>query len=73
MDGFGVNTYRLVNAASEGVLVKFHWKTQQGLKSLNQAQAEAIQATDLGHASKDPSMRRSSAATTQAGSSASRS
>ena len=53
MDGFGVNTYRLVNAASEGVLVKFHWKTQQGLKSLNQAQAEAIQATDFGHASKD--------------------
>ena len=53
MDGFGVNTYRLVNAASEGVLVKFHWKTQQGLKSLTQARAEAIQATDLGHASKD--------------------
>ncbi len=53
MDGFGVNTYRLVNAASEGVLVKFHWKTQQGLKSLTQAQAQAIQATDFGHASKD--------------------
>jgi len=53
MDGFGVNTYKMVNAAGEGVLVKFHWKTQQGLKSLTQAQADAIQATDLGHASKD--------------------
>ncbi|MEP6461874.1 MAG: catalase [Frankiaceae bacterium] len=53
MDGFGVNTYRLVNAAGEAQLVKFHWKTQQGLKSLTQAQADAIQATELGHASKD--------------------
>jgi len=52
-DGFGVNTYRLVNAASEGVLVKFHWKTQQGIESLTAAQAAEIQANDLGHASKD--------------------
>ena len=53
MDGFGVNTYRLVNAAGVGVLVKYHWKSQQGIASLTQAQADAIQATDLGHASKD--------------------
>jgi catalase len=53
MDGFGVNTYRMVSAAGEGVLVKFHWKSQQGVESLTQAQADAIQATDLGSASKD--------------------
>jgi catalase len=53
MDGFGVNTYRMVNAAGEGVLVKYHWKTQQGIESLTQAQADAIQATELGSASKD--------------------
>jgi len=53
MDGFGVNTYKLVNAAGEAVLVKYHWKTQQGIESLTQAQADAIQATELGHASKD--------------------
>ncbi|CAN5767046.1 catalase [soil metagenome] len=53
MDGFGVNTYRMVNAQGEGVLVKFHWKTQQGIESLTQAQADAVQATDLGSASKD--------------------
>ena len=53
MDGFGVNTYRMVNAAGEGVLVKYHWKTQQGVESLTQAQADAIQATELGSASKD--------------------
>ncbi|CAN5856301.1 catalase [soil metagenome] len=53
MDGFGVNTYRMVNVAGEGVLVKYHWKTQQGVESLTQAQADAIQATELGSASKD--------------------
>jgi catalase len=52
-DGFGVNTYRLVNTAGEGVLVKFHWKTQQGVHSLTEAQAAEIQAVELGHASKD--------------------
>ncbi len=53
MDGAGVNTYKLVNAAGEAVLCKFHWKTQQGIESLTQAQANEIQATDLGHASRD--------------------
>ncbi len=53
MDGFGVNTYRMVNAAGEAQLVKYHWKTQQGLEGLTQAQADAIQAIELGHASKD--------------------
>ena len=52
-DGFGVNTYRMVNAAGEGVLVKYHWKSQQGIESLTQEQAEAIQAKELGSASKD--------------------
>jgi catalase len=52
-DGFGVNTYRFVNAEGEGVLIKIHWKSQQGIESLTQAQADAIQATDLGHASLD--------------------
>jgi catalase len=53
MDGFGVNTYKFVDAAGEAVLVKYHWKTQQGIESLTQAQADAIQATELGSASKD--------------------
>ena len=34
MDGPGVNTYWLVNAAGESVLVKYHWKTQQGIEGL---------------------------------------
>ena len=52
-DGFGVNTYRMVNSAGDGVLVKYHWKTQQGIESLTAAQAADIQALDLGHASRD--------------------
>jgi catalase len=53
MDGFGVNTYRMVNAAGEGVLVKYHWKSQQGVESLTAAQAAEIQAQELGHHTKD--------------------
>jgi catalase len=53
MDGFGVNTYRMVNAEGKGVLVKYHWKSQQGIESLTAAQAAEIQATELGSASKD--------------------
>ena len=53
MDGFGVNTYKMVNADGDAALVKYHWKTQQGIESLTQAQANEVQATDLGHASKD--------------------
>lgn len=52
-DGFGVNTYRMVNAAGEGVLVKYHWKSQQGVESLTAAQAAEIQAKELASASKD--------------------
>jgi catalase len=53
MRGSGVNTYRFVNVEGEGVLVKFHWLIQQGEHNLTEAQAQEIQAKDLGHASKD--------------------
>ena len=33
MEGFGVHTFRLVNAAGETSLVKFHWKPHQGVHS----------------------------------------
>lgn len=52
-DGFGVNTYKMVNAAGGAVLVKFHWKSKQGIRSLTQVQAEAVQAKELGSATKD--------------------
>ena len=43
-EGFGVNTYRMVNAAGKAVLVKYHWKSRQGIESLTAAQAAQIQA-----------------------------
>ena len=51
--GFGVNTYRWVNADGETKLVKYHWMPSCGVASLTEADAAAIQADDLGHASKD--------------------
>ncbi|WP_105032414.1 catalase [Arthrobacter ruber] len=53
MQGFGVNTYKWVNADGDTKLVKYTWQPQQGVKSLTEEDAANIQATDLGHASKD--------------------
>jgi catalase len=53
MQGFGVNTYKWVNAAGETQLVKYHWLPKQGVKSLTAAEASAIQAQTLGAHTKD--------------------
>ncbi|TCJ00203.1 catalase [Aeromicrobium sp. IC_218] len=53
MQGFGVNTYKWINEQGESHLVKYHWIPKIGVKSLTEADAAAIQAGDLGHASKD--------------------
>ena len=53
MQGFGVNTYRWVNAAGETKLVKYHWLPKQGVKSLTQEQATELQGQLLGHHTKD--------------------
>jgi catalase len=51
--GFGVNTYKWVNADGATKLVKYHWIPSCGVASLTEADAAAIQANELGHASKD--------------------
>lgn len=33
MEGFGIHTFRLVNAQGKSTFVKFHWKPKQGLAS----------------------------------------
>ena len=33
MEGFGVHTFRLVNAAGETSFVKFHWRPRLGMQS----------------------------------------
>jgi catalase len=52
-EGFGVNTYKMVNTAGGTVLVKYHWHPRSGVVSLTAAEAEQVQAKDLGSASKD--------------------
>jgi catalase len=44
--GFGSHTFSLINAANERVWVKFHFRTQQGIQNLTDAEAEAIVSTD---------------------------
>ena len=34
MEGFGVHTFRLVNAEDRSTFVKFHWKPKLGLQSV---------------------------------------
>ena len=53
MEGSGVNTYKLVNAEGVAVLCKFHWVPKQGVRNLTSQQASAIQAKDVGHATRD--------------------
>ena len=42
MNGYGSHTYSLLNAENERFWVKFHLKTQQGIKCLTDQEAEAI-------------------------------
>ncbi|RKN05673.1 catalase [Streptomyces radicis] len=51
MQGFGVHTFRLVNAAGRGTFVKFHWRPTLGAHSLVWEEAQAI-------AGKDPDFNR---------------
>ncbi|MET9066654.1 catalase [Streptosporangium sandarakinum] len=53
MQGFGVNTYKWVNAEGVTYLVKYHWMPKQGVRSMTAADAAAVQAGELGHATKD--------------------
>lgn len=53
MQGFGVNTYKWVNDQGRTVLVKYHWMPRQGVRSMTEEDAAAIQAEELGHATKD--------------------
>ncbi|TNM41240.1 catalase [Nocardioides albidus] len=46
MEGFGVHTFRLTNAAGETSLVKFHWKPRLGVHSLTWEEAQLIGGLD---------------------------
>ncbi|MFC7716605.1 catalase [Nonomuraea recticatena] len=46
MEGFGVHTFRLVDAAGATTLVKFHWKPKAGVHSLVWEEAQLINGMD---------------------------
>jgi catalase len=46
MQGFGVHTFRLINAAGESVFCKFHWNPVQGTHSLVWDEAAKIMGAD---------------------------
>lgn len=46
MEGFGVHTYRLVNAEGKAFFVRFHWKPVYGTTSLIWDEAQILQGRD---------------------------
>ncbi len=53
LDGFGSHTFSLINAAGERVWVKWHFKTQQGIKNLSAGDAQRIAGSDPDYAQRD--------------------
>src|SRR5690606_13263957 len=51
MQGFGVHTFRLINAENKAVFVKFHWTPKQGMTQLVWDEAQKL-------AGKDPDFHR---------------
>lgn len=46
MEGFGVHTFRFINAKNESSFVKFHWKPLLGVHSIAWDEAQAISGKD---------------------------
>ncbi|MBV9509312.1 MAG: catalase [Caulobacteraceae bacterium] len=46
MEGFGVHTFRLVNAAGDSTFVKFHWRPKLGMQSVVWDEAIKINGAD---------------------------
>ncbi len=46
MEGFGVHTFRLINAEGKSTFVKFHWKPKQGMQSVVWNEALKLNGAD---------------------------
>ena len=46
MEGFGVHTFRLIDAAGKSTFVKFHWKPKLGVQSVVWSEAVKINGAD---------------------------
>lgn len=53
MNGYGSHTFSLYNAQGEVVWVKFHFKTQQGIRNFTAQQAEQLKGIDADQAQRD--------------------
>lgn len=53
MNGYGSHTFSFINAKNERFWVKFHFKTQQGIKNFTGAEADQMRATDMEHSQRD--------------------
>src|SRR5699024_4461116 len=53
MHGFSSHAYSMINAEGERVYVMMHFKTQQGIKNLTDAEAAAVVAEDRESAQRD--------------------
>ncbi|WP_213878138.1 catalase HPII [Pseudomonas sp. dw_358] len=53
MEGFGIHTFRFVNAEGKGTFVKFHWKPKQGVCSLLWDEAQKLAGKDTDYHRRD--------------------
>ena len=53
MEGFGVNTYKWVNAEGEAVYVKYHWKPKEGIETIDRSEATRLAGEDPDIATRD--------------------
>lgn len=53
MEGFGVNTYKWVNAAGKAIYVKYHWKPVVGVETIDRYEATRLAGEDPDIATRD--------------------
>ena len=53
MEGFGVNTYKWVNARGKAVYIKYHWKPMAGVHSIDRHEAARLAGEDPDVATRD--------------------
>lgn len=53
MNGFGSHTFSMINSKNERIWVKFHFKTQQGIKNFTGKEANEMRGIDPDHSQRD--------------------
>ncbi|KAJ4430714.1 hypothetical protein ANN_19305 [Periplaneta americana] len=53
MHGYGIHTFKMVNAQDDAVYVKFHYLSNQGIRNLTAARATELAGTDPDYATRD--------------------